>query len=165
MVFKGFDFSLAPSLEKDGSIYPILAAIGMKSIGSSGSFFATAYLTNLLKSFGINYKTVGFSGVMYSLLEDSMLSTINNKKGIKIDCLTALSTMCGCGVDMVPVYGGISSKELLPIFLDIAYISCKLNKPLGIRILPIPGTHNNRKQYTCFNSNTDFITNTKLVIV
>jgi uncharacterized protein (UPF0210 family) len=165
MIFKGFDFSLAPSLEKDGSIYPILMAFGMKNLGSSGSFFATAYLTNLLKSFRNRYKMVGFSGVMYSLLEDIELASINDNSGITIGQLTAMSTMCGCGIDMIPVYGDITIEELIPVLLDIVSISCKLHKPLGIRILPIPGTKNDRKYCTNFIHDADFITNTKIVVI
>jgi uncharacterized protein (UPF0210 family) len=108
---------------------------------------------------------VGFSGVMYSLLEDLELCIYNNSKGVSIEQLTAISTMCGCGVDMVPVYGGVTVEELFAVFLDIAAISCRLNKPLGIRILPIPRTHNYQEHYTLFSDDADFISNTKIIHV
>ncbi|MDR2835052.1 MAG: DUF711 family protein [Bacteroidales bacterium] len=165
MIFKGFDFSLAPIIEENGSIFPILQTIGLNEFGFSGSMFTTAYLTDLLKSFGQYFKMVGFSGVMYSLLEDIEFCNFNNNKGITIEQLTAVSTLCGCGVDMVPVYGSISTEELLAIFLDIAAISCRLKKPLGIRILPIPRTYNHQEHYTLFSDDADFISNTKIVAI
>jgi uncharacterized protein (UPF0210 family) len=165
LIFKGFDFSLAPIIEEYGSVVPILNALGLNNLGTSGSMFATAFLTDLLKSFGQYFKMVGFSGVMYSLLEDSELCTYNNDKGVSIEQLTAISTMCGCGVDMVPVYGSITTEELLAVFLDISAISCRLNKPLGVRILPIPRTYNHQEYYTLFCDDADFISNTKIVPV
>ncbi|MDR1553575.1 MAG: DUF711 family protein [Prevotellaceae bacterium] len=165
LTFKGFDFSLAPIIEEHGSVLPILNAIGLTYLGASGSMFATAFLTDLLKSFGQYFKMVGFSGVMYSVLEDLELCTCNNNNGVSIEQLTAVSTMCGCGVDMVPVYGGITVEELFAVFLDITAISCRLKKPLGIRILPIPRTHNHQEHYTLFSDDADFISNTKIVPV
>ena len=51
----------------------------------------------------------------------------------------AFSVMCGCGIDMVPVPGDISAEEIASIMLDIAAVAIRLNKPLGVRLLPIPG--------------------------
>ena len=163
MVFKGFDFSLAPIIDSNGSVFSILKAIGLKKFGDSGSMFVTAFLTEFLKSFGNYYKMVGFSGVMYSLLEDLEFCTMNINDGISIEQITSASTMCGCGVDMVPVYGEITINEILAILLDIATISCRLNKPLGVRLLPIPRTLNNKDHYTLFSDDADFISNTKIV--
>jgi uncharacterized protein (UPF0210 family) len=165
IIFKGFDFSLAPIIDDNGSVFSILKAIGLERFGDSGSLFITAFLTNLLKSFGNYYKMVGFSGVMYSLLEDLEFCYMNIKNGITVEDITSVSTMCGCGVDMVPVYGNITVDEILAIFLDIAAISCRLSKPLGVRLLPIPRTLNNKNQYTTLCDDADFITNTRIVPV
>jgi uncharacterized protein (UPF0210 family) len=163
IIFKGFDFSLAPIIDNNGSVFSILKAIGLKHFGNSGTMFATAFLTQLLKSFGNSYKMLGFSGVMYSLLEDLEFCSMNINKGISIEHIVSVSTMCGCGVDMVPIYGEATIDEIFSIFLDIAAISCRLNKPLGIRLLPIPRTLNKKDQYTTLSDDADFITNTKIV--
>ena len=77
---------------------------------------------------------------MYSMLEDQRLGEINSKEqNLSIDSLLAFSTMCGCGIDMVPVPGDISEQEIASIMLDISAIAIRLNKPLGVRLLPIPG--------------------------
>lgn len=163
LVFKGFDFSLAPIIDPNGSVISILNSFGIYNFGKTGSLFVTGFLTNILKYFAKKYKSVGFSGVMYSLLEDIELCSINNERGISLEQLIKLSTMCGCGVDMVPVYGKITNVEFLSIFLEVAGISCRLNKPLGIRLLPIQRCKRNEKLFTLFQDDPDFITNTRVV--
>lgn len=161
--FVGFDFSLAPIIEKDGSVWPILQNLGIQEFGTCGSLFATYYLTDLLKSFGRNHKMVGFSGVMYSLLEDLELCKINNKHTVKLEHLVAMSTMCGCGLDMIPIYSDTSMDEMVNLMLEVAAVSNRLDKPLGIRLLPIPNTYKGNTYYTRFSEDADFVANTRLV--
>ncbi|MFQ9924811.1 MAG: DUF711 family protein [Beduini sp.] len=163
LLFLGFDFSIAPIISDDGSVITILHRLGIYNFGKNGTLFATVFLTDLIKSFKKKFRSVGFSGVMYSLLEDLELCMINNERGVTLEDLTKLSTMCGCGIDMVPVYGGITNQELKSIFLEIYSISSRLDKPLGIRILPIPYTKKNQLQYTNLHDDADFIANTKIV--
>ena len=157
--FQGFDFSLAPIMEDNGSIGELIDKLGVKEFNGSGIMFVTSYLTNILKSFGNRHKTVGFSGVMYSLLEDEKLCEINNSIGIKLEDLIKLSTMCGCGIDMVPIYNDYNADIIKAYILDICAISCRLNKPLGVRFISLPRKSN----ITNFKNNKDFITNTKIL--
>lgn len=163
LAFKGFDFSLAPIIGPDGSIISLLNSLGVYDFGKTGSMFATAFLTNILKHLASRFPSVGFSGVMYSLLEDLELCTINNRRGVSLNQLITLSTMCGCGLDMVPVYGQMKNEEYMSIFLDVAGISCRLGKPLGVRILPIQQCQRGQSIYTAFRDDPDFIANTKVV--
>lgn len=163
VAFHGFDFSLAPIIDENGSIITILNRLGVYDFGRTGTLFATGFLTNILKHLASCFKSVGFSGVMYSLLEDLELCSINNERGVTLDQFIALSTMCGCGVDMVPVYGKIKNEELMSVLLDVAGISCRLNKPLGVRMLPIPQFSRGRSGFTSFHHDSDFIANTKIV--
>ena len=48
-------------------------------------------------------------------------------------------------------------------FMDVIAISTRLNKPLGIRILPIPRARKGVVHYTNFNEDADFISNTKVL--
>lgn len=161
--FSGFDFSLAPSIDPAGSVITILNSIGVYNFGKSGTMFATSFITDILKFFAKEFKSVGFSGVMYSLLEDLELCRINNQRGISIEQLTMVSTMCGCGLDMVPVCGDISHNEVQTLCYEIAAISCKLHKPLGIRLLPIQRCKRGITGYTAIKSDADFIANTKVL--
>lgn len=163
--FKGFDFSLAPIIDdnNNGSIITILNYLGVNDFSKSGTLFATAYLTNILKYFSSEFKSVGFSGVMYSLLEDVELCKINNEIGVDIEDLIKLSTMCGCGIDMIPISCDENDNNIKSTFMDVIAISTRLNKPLGIRILPIPRARKGVLHYTNFNEDADFISNTKVL--
>ena len=161
--FGGFDFSLAPEMNNTGSVVPLLNALGVYNFGQSGTMFATAFWTDILKKLASDYPSVGFSGVMYSLLEDRDLCAINNERGIDINQLISLSTMCGCGLDMIPISGDVGANEVYSLCLDIAAISCRLNKPLGIRLLPIPGTKRGQRSLTHISGEADFIYNTRIV--
>lgn len=163
--FKGFDFSLAPIIDdnNNGSIITILNYLGVNDFSKSGTLFATAYLTNILKYFASEFKSVGFSGVMYSLLEDTNLCKINNETGVDIEDLIKLSTMCGCGIDMIPISCDENDNNIKSTFMDVIAISTRLNKPLGIRILPIPRAKKGVLHYTNFNGDADFISNTKVL--
>lgn len=161
--FKGFDFSLAPEIGGMGSIVPLLNCLGVYNFGNVGTMFATAFWTDILKYMAKFYPSVGFSGVMYSLLEDLDLCAINNERGISLEQLMMLSTMCGCGLDMVPISGDTSTEEIYALCLDIAGISCRLNKPLGIRLLPIPGIKRGQLAFTAVSGDADFIANTRVV--
>ena len=94
---------------------------------------------------------------MFSMLEDSRLGAVSAEPGnMTLDSLLAYATMCGCGIDMVPVPGNISIAEIASLMLDVAAVALKLNKPLGIRLLPVPGK--SAGEMTAFNH--DFLHNT-----
>ena len=157
--FKGFDFSLAPIVEDNCSIGGLISKLGIKNFNGPGTLFITAYLTNIIKYFGNTHREIGFSGIMYSLLEDTVLSNINNTTGIKLEDIIKLSAMCGCGIDMIPIYRNVDNEIIKSYILDICAISCKLDKPLGVRFIP----QDNNLVYTKIKSNKDFITNTKIL--
>lgn len=163
VIFHGFDFSLAPIIDENGSIITILNRLGIYNFGHTGTLFATSFLTNILKDLAAQFRSVGFSGVMYSLLEDLELCSINNERGVTLEQIISLSTVCGCGVDMVPVYGKVKNEELRSILLDVSGISCRLNKPLGVRLLPIPQYGRGKSGFTSFHNDSDFIANTRIV--
>ncbi len=161
--FKGFDFSLAPVIGNNGSIVTILNGLGVYNFGHTGTMFATSFLTDILKELARTHPSVGFHGVMYSLLEDLDLCIINNERGVTLEQFTSLATMCGCGLDMVPISGDVTPEEIYTCCMDIAAVSCKYDKPLGVRLLPIPGTKRGQKIRTSIEGDADFIANTRIV--
>ena len=160
IIFHGIDLSIAPYPEKGGSVAELIELLGLEQQGSNGTLFITAYLTDILKTL-INkgkIKNVGFSGVMFSLLEDEFMGKRNNNNIYSIDSLISYSAVCGCGLDMVPLPGDIFEEELASIILDVAGLSTALDKPLGVRVLPIPMKQEN--EFTEFNM--DFLFNTRI---
>ena len=158
--FHGIDVSLAPYPEEGGSVADLLESLGIEEQGSNGTLFLTSYLTDLLKTIikRGNIKTTGFNGVMFSLLEDEVMCKRNDSRTYSLDSLIAYSAVCGCGLDMVPLPGDIFEEELSSIILDVAALSTTLDKPLGVRVLPIPMKHEN--EFTEFNM--DFLFNTRV---
>ncbi len=55
-----------------------------------------------------------------------------------IDSLLLYSTVCGAGLDTVPIPGDVSVDELAGILLDVATVAITLNKPLSARLMPVP---------------------------
>lgn len=163
ITFKGFDFSLAPVIGRGGSVITTLNALGVFNFGHTGTMFVTSFITDTLKQLANEYPSVGFSGVMYSLLEDLELCSINSERGVSLEQMTTLATMCGCGLDMIPVSGDITTAEVYSCCMDIAAISCKYDKPLGVRLLPVPGTTRTERATTSISGNADFIANTRVV--
>jgi ubiquinone/menaquinone biosynthesis C-methylase UbiE len=158
--YHGIDVSIAPYPEEKRSVGKILEHLGLEMFGSNGTLFFTSFLTNtineIIKQSGI--KSVGFNGVMYSLIEDTNLCKCNNQNILSIDSLISYSSVCGCGLDMVPIPGSTFNEEISSIILDIAGLSAALSKPLGVRLLPIPEKSDG--ELTEFNM--DFLCNTRV---
>jgi uncharacterized protein len=143
--YRGLDASFAPMPVEDVSVARLVEKVIGAPIGTHGSVFATAFLTDALRAAlaASEARAVGFNGVMYSLLEDPALAAAHSKRRINLDGLMTLSTVCACGLDMIPVPGLSFPEEISAVMLDVAALSCALDKPLGARLLPIPGAHVN----------------------
>ena len=53
--------------------------------------------------------------------------------------LLLYSSVCGAGLDTVPLPGDTSAGALAAILLDVAALALRLNKPLTARLMPLPG--------------------------
>ena len=151
--FIGIDLSLAPypyPLE-DQSVVEIIETLGniAKSrgdldfrFGMSGTLFLHTFITQIIKRIASSpeIRTTGFNGIMYSVLEDSRLSNRFSRNDVSTNLLLLTSTTCGCGIDMVPMTEKGSSKAIAGMIWDIYALSRVLEKPLGIRVLPVPNS-------------------------
>lgn len=148
--FQGFDASIAPFPDENISVVDLLELLGQSSYGSYGTVYLTSELTQLIKKAvkQSGVKGVGFNGVMYSLLEDKRLCSANQTNGIGINDLILYSTVCGCGLDMIPIPGEFIADEIASMILDVNTIAHRLEKPLGVRLIPIP--------FKWFGDKTDF---------
>ena len=161
--FYGIDSSLAPFPDGAESVSRLMECLGLDSFGSSGSLFFTSFVTNIINTAFKESQALktGFNGVMYSVLEDDYLAQAIKNKKLSIDSLMLYSTVCGCGIDMVPVPGNIFLEEIASIILDTSALAIALQKPLGTRLLPIPGK--NANELTDFNY--DFLVDTRVMEV
>ncbi len=135
--FKGIDFSPAPFPEINKSIGTAIEKLGFEYFGAVGTLTGVALIKNSIPV--DKEKVIGFSGFMQPVLEDYTLSKRLSEDKFNLDSLLLYSTMCGTGLDVVPLPGDITEQELFYILLDLCTISVRLNKPLTARLMPIPG--------------------------
>ena len=135
--FKGIDFSPAPYPMVDKSIGTAIEKLGVEYFGANGTLTGVALIKNSIPI--DKEKVIGFSGFMQPVLEDYILSKRLSENKFNLDSLLLYSTMCGAGLDVVPLPGDISERELFYILLDLCTLSVRLNKPLTCRLMPIPG--------------------------
>lgn len=162
--YKGLDISIAPFPDETKSVAKLIEMISQVRFGCMGTLTATAFLTNILKKSLITsrVKTAGFNGVMFSQLEDAYLANvIRQTPDIRLEMFMLYSAVCGCGIDMIPIPGNTLQDELVHLFTDIATLSCRYNKPLGVRVLPIPTKRVN--EITAFNH--DFLVNSRILSI
>ena len=134
-IYEGIDLSPAP-LKRD-SIGAAIEAYTGAWIGSSGTLAAAAMITRAIQS--IPATRVGYSGLMLPVLEDSVIARRWSEGSISIDGLLAYSSVCGTGLDTIPLPGRITPEQLIKILGDVASLSVKWKKPLSARLLPIAG--------------------------
>ena len=135
--FLGFDFSPAPFPQDWCSLGAAVEKIGLEHIGGIGSLSAVAVIADTLDRG--NWQRAGFNGMMLPVLEDSILATRAEQGSLTIQDLLLYSTVCGTGLDTIPLPGDTPVEHLEAVIMDIAALSVRLNKPLTARLMPIPG--------------------------
>ncbi len=135
--YSGIDFSFAPFPTSDCSIASAIEHFGVSAIGRLGSTAAAAILAEVLDRG--SWKKAGFNGLMFPVLEDSVLAERSKQKILTIKDLLLYSTVCGTGLDTVPLPGNITAPVIASILLDVAALAMRLDKPLTARLMPIPG--------------------------
>ncbi|MEW6445855.1 MAG: DUF711 family protein [Pseudomonadota bacterium] len=160
VVFKGVDFSLAPFPGEGTSAVAALERLG-GSRGGQYEFLMPLFAVNqVLKRACPQCPRVGYNGTMFSVLEDNRLADHIAEGHVSIKDLLLYSTLCGCGLDMVPVALDTREEKLAALIQAISAIGMKWNKPLIARIVP---------SSTCDKGKTkldhDFIVNTRPLIL
>lgn len=108
-------------------------------------------------------KLAGYSGLMLPVMEDLVLaaraaglrgpamelskealsgsksSSLEGSSTYSLRDLLTFSSVCGVGMDTVPVPGDVTSEQLANIYLEVGAMAYRLNKPLSCRLLPMPG--------------------------
>ncbi len=103
--------------------------------GSNGTLTAALAITTAVKA--VKVKQVGYSGLMLPVMEDKRLAQRWAENTYEIDSLLAYSSVCGTGLDTVPLPGDVSEERLVKIFGDVAALAWKWHKPLTARLQPV----------------------------
>jgi uncharacterized protein (UPF0210 family) len=133
--YMGVDPTPAPL--GDVSIGAAIEAFTGARFGSSGTLTASRIITAAVKA--VPVKQIGYSGLMVPVMEDKLLAQRWAESAYNIDSLLAYSSVCGTGLDTIPLSGDVSADQMNRIYSDVASLAVKWNKPLSARLQPIPG--------------------------
>lgn len=133
--YTGIDVSPAPG--KDASIGAAIEALTGVPFGAASTLAGCAAITDVLKS--LKLKTCGYSGLMLPVLEDPVLAQRASEGRFTVRDLLLYSSVCGTGLDVVPLPGDTGADQLAALIADVAALSTKLHKPLSARLFPVPG--------------------------
>ncbi len=86
-----------------------------------------------------NFKRAGFCGLFLPVLEDSVLAQRAAEGSLSIKDLLLYSTVCGTGLDTIPLPGDTSPDAITALLVDLGAIGLRHAKPLTARLMPIPG--------------------------
>jgi hypothetical protein len=137
VAFGGIDLTPAPFPEKEHSLGTALERLGLPAVGLHGGVAAAAFLADAIDR--AQLPRAGFNGLMLPVLEDATLAERAAEGTLTVRDLLLYSTVCGTGLDTVPLPGDTSVAQLAAILLDLAALSQRLGKPLTARLMPIPG--------------------------
>ncbi len=135
--FKGFDFSTAPFPQDWCSLAGAVEALGVEKIGWNGSLAAAAFLADTLDRG--SWLRTGFNGLFLPVMEDSLLALRAAEGSLTVRDLLLYSSVCGVGLDTVPLPGDSTPEQIAALLLDVSALSARLNKPLTARLMPVPG--------------------------
>ncbi len=134
--FVGIDTSAAPS-KKCSSMVDVYKLLDVPYFGASGTIEASALLTKVFKSQKA-CELLGFSGLMLAVVEDEGLALATKNNEFEIRSLLTYSSVCGIGLDTVPIEGDTSTEKIADICRDTGTMAFRLNKPLTVRLFPVP---------------------------
>lgn len=135
--YGGADFSLATYPDDRNSIGATIESMGVGCIGHPGSVLGSALLTSAVQR--ATFRRAGFNGLFLPVLEDTVLAARAGEGELRLEHLLLYSTVCGTGLDTVPLPGDVTADDLLPYLLDLTAIALRLGKPLTARLMPMPG--------------------------
>jgi uncharacterized protein (UPF0210 family) len=135
--FLGLDFSLAPYPEHVRSLGTALESFGILATGLAGTVAASAFLADCLDR--AQFRRTGFCGLLFPVLEDVTLASRAASGQLSVMHLLLYATVCGAGLDTIPLPGNASAESLAALLIDLGALALRHNKPLTARLMPLPG--------------------------
>jgi uncharacterized protein (UPF0210 family) len=133
--YLGIDTSPAPGMDR--SIGAAIELLTGRPFGQPSTLQACATITAVLKSLTI--RTCGYCGLMLPVLEDPVLAKRAEERRYGIQELLLYSTVCGTGLDVVPIPGDADAERIAQVIGDVGTLAFRLRKPLSARLFPMPG--------------------------
>lgn len=135
------DLSVAPSPKIGDSVAGILEAMGLPRVGAPGTIFALAMFVDAVKKGGVMATSTigGLSGAFIPVSEDAIMSKAAAEGAVGFDALKAMAAVCNTGIDMAGIPGDTPVDLVAAVIADVMALAIHLDKPLGVRLVPIPG--------------------------
>ena len=134
-VEKGTEINLSPEAKMQVIKRPHV------QFGQMGTLSAVSSITAALKTIQNNnyeIKLVGYNGLMLPVMEDAVLAAraAQNKPTFSLRDLLVFSSVCGVGLDTIPISGTSTIDQIASVYLEIGTLAYRLKKPLSCRLLP-----------------------------
>jgi len=76
---------------------------------------------------------------MLPVMEDLLLAQRAAEGAFTLRDLLTFSSVCGVGLDTIPIPGSSKAHEIAAIYVETGAMSFRLKKPLSVRLLPFKG--------------------------
>ncbi|MEE4291092.1 MAG: DUF711 family protein [Cycloclasticus sp.] len=135
--YRGIDMTPSPYPSTPRSFGRIVELLTNEPFGGPGTISAVALIKQSLDA--AEFQRAGYCGIMLLPLEDAVLAESAKTQGFGISTLQACSAVGAIGLDVIPVSGNLSQNQVEGLMRDTALLAMALDKPLTVRLLPIPG--------------------------
>jgi hypothetical protein len=133
--YLGIDTSPAPGMDR--SIGAAIESFTRRPFGQPATLQACAAITAVIKTLSV--RSCGYCGLMLPVLEDPVLAKRAQERRYGIQELLLYSSVCGTGLDVVPIPGNAGVDAMARVIADVATLAVRLRKPLSARLFPVPG--------------------------
>jgi len=135
--YRGIDMTPSPYPSIPRSFGRIVELLTNEPFGGPGTISAVALIKQSLDA--AEFQRAGYCGIMLLPLEDAVLAESAKTQGFGISTLLACSAVGATGLDVIPVSGNLPQNQVEGLMRDTAQLAMALDKPLTVRLLPIPG--------------------------
>lgn len=158
--YGGIDASMNPGLTIQDSVGLGFEQLPPYHFGKWGTLAVVSTITRAIKALSGKVTLTGYNGLMLPVMEDLTLAerASETKEGFTLRDLLLYSSVCGVGLDTVPVPGSTKADDLFNIYMDIGSMAYRLNKPLSCRLLLMPGL----KAGEMTNVDSPYLVNTRV---
>lgn len=135
------DLSLAPTPAVGDSVAHILEEMGLDQVGTHGTIATLAMLNDAVKKGGVmaSSHVGGLSGAFIPVSEDAGMIDGVGSGSLSFDMLTAMTSVCSVGLDMIIIPGDTTAETISAIIADEAAIGMVNSKTTAVRVIPAIG--------------------------
>jgi len=139
--YNGVDASVAPAVAGPSLVQAYEVLLGERGFGGPGTLAVSRMITGVLAALreAGKVRMTGYCGLMLPPLEDTGLAAAMERKAVTVPDIMMYSSVCGLGLDTVPVPGDTAPGAIMLRMADLAALAYKLDKPLSCRLFPVPG--------------------------